>query len=234
MRFSASVSALMTFALAGPGALAREPGTQAADVGAGGVAQITAGRAADTSVGQISRPAALAAPGQLNPERGLRAAPQLNPGGRTAEQPAPLSTPAQGRRPATAAAIGGEDRCDPRRRPAARQDPDCARVLETRSAEFERPEAAPLSPEQRLLAERRLPNDAADPRAAARRAATGAIEDDDLASQAVAASVLAASREEDEEREEPAAPAANSGIAGVLVDLLTGGNGGGVVVPPPR
>src|SRR3546814_10365041 len=53
--------------------------------------------------------------------------------------------------------VTGEDRCD-----AAKQDKDkarqeaCAKVIETRAAEFTRPDPTILSPEQRLLVDQRL------------------------------------------------------------------------------
>lgn len=185
---------------------------------------------------QIPRRPAAPTPPQLNTEQGLRAATQLNRSGRTAEAASPLSTPAQGR-PRAAAPIGGADRCDPRV-PAARRTPECARVLETRSAEFERPEPTPLSPEQRLLAERRAPTEeSVDARTVARRAATGAV-GGDLAGQALAVAANAANRarREEEEGNNPGNAEADA-VGAALLDLIgAGGNGGGLVVtpPPPR
>lgn len=234
MRSFVLTAALM--ACSGAAAAQTQPAAVDPAGAARGVAQIAAPRGQDTAMDQISPGGRrVTASGQLSAERGLRAGPQLNRGGRTAEAPASLSTPAQGRRPTAAVPIGGADRCDPGVRPPSRPAPDCARVLEARSAEFERAEA-PLSPEQRLLAERRARTSAlADGRAVARRAASGAIEDDDLASQAVAASVLAASK--DEKEEDPAGSAAPTDIPAALLELITGGGslGAGVVVnPPPR
>ncbi|MBR0552541.1 hypothetical protein [Stakelama marina] len=74
---------------------------------------------------------------------------QLYRGKRTAQSSTPLSTPAQGRKQEVVR-LKGDDRCDPAEK-GARQDPDCANVIETRSAEYARPDPTELSPEQRLL-----------------------------------------------------------------------------------
>lgn len=55
--------------------------------------------------------------------------------------------------PGTVTRIGGQDRCDPQL--AQRFYAECLRVLELRSAEFDAPQPATLSAEQRLLAEQR-------------------------------------------------------------------------------
>lgn len=140
MRSFVLTAALM--ACSGAAAAQTQPAAVDPAGAARGVAQIAAPRGQDTAMDQISPGGRrVTASGQLSAERGLRAGPQLNRGGRTAEAPASLSTPAQGRRPTAAVPIGGADRCDPGVRPPSRPAPDCARVLEARSAEFERAEA---------------------------------------------------------------------------------------------
>lgn len=146
---------------------------------------------------QLSRPdeSAPATPQLTRTSESPRAAPQLYRGGRTAQPAAPLSTPREGRTGAVEI-VQGEDRCDPgeRRRPA----PDCARVIETRAAEFRPPAPAKLSPEQRLLGEQRTPA-ASTAEAAARRLATNVADPNSMEDQSIAAIVL---------RDRPATPAA--------------------------
>ena len=103
---------------------------------------------------------------------------QLAPARRSAAAPEPLSQPADGRDTATPA-IAGRDRCDPAA-PAAR-DPACARVIETRAADYARP-AATLTPEQRLLVQQQTGE--AGPSADARRVAAnpGGASDQAIAS----------------------------------------------------
>jgi len=131
---------------------------------------------------------------QLSDRRDRRDPTQLYRGGRTAQPSEPLSTPSQGRTSAVAR-VEGDDACDPARadqRDAGR----CARVIETRSAEFTPPEPTPLSPEQRLLVENRLLN--AD--ATRRLANSGSA--DTMADQAIASIALDAARPPDPVRPE--------------------------------
>lgn len=90
---------------------------------------------------------------QLTAEpRSTRVERQLSEGG-TAREPTPISRPSDGRTSAVAR-VEGDDRCDEEAK-AARPD-ICDRVIETRSAEFARPDPLVLSPEQRLLIDQRL------------------------------------------------------------------------------
>jgi hypothetical protein len=63
-----------------------------------------------------------------------------------------VSTPAQGRVAPPAVVLGGADACATDR-PGGRAPAICARTIEHRAAEFERPAPTPLTPEQRLLVE---------------------------------------------------------------------------------
>lgn len=125
-------------------------------------------------------------PSQLTDEgRSLKPARQLTVAPPTAEGPAPLSTPQEGRTGAIAR-VEGEDRCDPAKA-GQRRDAACVRVIERRSAEFERPREPEPSPEARLLGMQSIADAAApDARLAARRLAEGEV-DGSQAAQAVAA-----------------------------------------------
>ena len=165
------------------------------------IAQISAGapRADDQQLGtreEHDRPLS-----QLNNERGVataapqlaregdrRTTPQLYRGGRTAQPLEALSRPAEGRTGAVTA-VQGDDRCDPADA-RSRRSQACQRVIETRSAEFARPEPAPLSPEQRLLSEQRN-RDMRGDGAAARRLANNTGNPDELQDQAIASVALA-------------------------------------------
>lgn len=143
---------------------------------------------------------ALVAEPQINPEqREVRPPPQLTSptdrappgqvfrGTRSAAPAEPLSRPADGRT-GTVTRVGGRDRCDPAESATARGDQACANVIETRSEEFRRSEAAVLSPEQRLLIEQRARDRSSA--SAARRIATGAVNPDSPDDQAIAAITL--------------------------------------------
>ncbi|WP_114954873.1 hypothetical protein [Sphingosinicella terrae] len=113
---------------------------------------------------------------------------QLYQGGRTALPSAPLSRPSEGRTSAVAR-VEGADRCDPAAEARAERRPECARVIETRSAEFERPEPV-LSAEQRLLIDQQRAERAASTEGAARRLASNVGDPNSLEEQGVASIVL--------------------------------------------
>ena len=145
-------------------------------------------RTATSDIDPDRRDDAAAPVSQLSERGDRRSAPQLYRGGRTAQPSMPLSTPSQGRT-AAVTRVEGDDACDPARADAdARRDAGCARVIETRSAEFAPPTPAPLSPEQRLLVESR----ARDGDALRRLSSSGTA--DDMADQAIASVVLDAAR----------------------------------------
>lgn len=149
--------------------------------------------------------------------------PQLAPIGATAAPPSALSQPSQGR-DTRAAALNGKDRCSEEQE--ALQLAVCARVIETRSAEFPIPDHEPLSPEQRLLADQNLLETApTDLNTAARRLSTGR-EDDTLAGLAVAnlalsKPVVVDTRKEDEEKTR--APSAIDALVAAIVQQANGG-----------
>lgn len=136
---------------------------------------------------QLSRPADSRAPGtQLTREGPAAPAPrQLSNAPRTAEAAPPLSRPAEGRTAAVAPVRGNNDRCDPAA--AAAGSRACAAVIENRSAEFTPPAPAPLSPEQRLLADQRARERSGTVASAARRLANGDVDPDSFEQQMVAA-----------------------------------------------
>ncbi|HEY9579062.1 MAG TPA: hypothetical protein VIR65_04255 [Rhizorhapis sp.] len=114
---------------------------------------------------------------------------QLYRGGPTAQASEALSRPSDGRTGAVTP-VTGEDRCD-----AAKQDKDkarqeaCAKVIETRAAEFTRPDPTILSPEQRLLVDQRLREGPGTVLGASRRLARDADANADLISNQAVASV---------------------------------------------
>lgn len=173
----------------------------------GGVEQV--GRPQPVGMDQVARPAGatparaskLVAPQvsekrdrdpparQLTSERGAGAARQLSDGRRSAQPSQALSLPSDGR---TAAVdrIAGSDRCDPASRDRAR--PRCANVIETRAAEFARPDPTPLSPEQRIIMEQQQRERSATIGGAARRLANNGEDSRSIEAQGVASVVLAA------------------------------------------
>lgn len=136
---------------------------------------------------QVSRPAEGRGPPAQLSARGAGAGPpdQLAKGARSAEGPAALSSPAQGRDPRVDR-LQGDDRCDPQNLPrlAQAERARCAQVIERRSAEFDRPSPREPSPEERLLRGQQVAG-STDARTAARSLAEGEV-DDSLAAQAVA------------------------------------------------
>lgn len=126
---------------------------------------------------------------QLTRENGAEPSPrQLYQGGRTALPSTPLSRPSEGRTSAVAR-VEGDDRCDPAAEAAAERRQECARVIETRSAEFERIEPV-ISAEQRLMIDQQMRDRAASAEGAARRLAGNVGDPDSLEEQGVASIVL--------------------------------------------
>jgi hypothetical protein len=107
----------------------------------------------DLTTAQVSPPAPIASgTQQITAERRTPPRPaQLSRGG-TAEAPAPLSRPADGRTVATTR-VAGHDRCDSAK---TSRTPVCARVIESRAGDYVHPDPLLLSPEQRLLVDQRL------------------------------------------------------------------------------
>lgn len=158
-----------------------------------------------TAAPQLTMPA-----GRFTPV--LPAPVQLAPS-RSADAPEPLSRPADGRNIATVR-IEGRDRCDPA---APARDAACARVIETRAADYARP-ATPLTPEQRLLVQQQTGD--VVPSSDARRIAANP---DSASDQAVASVAL---------RPPPPPPRdadKADGPAGAVIDAIVGG---ATQVPP--
>ena len=149
----------------------------------------------------------------------VRAPVQLYQGDRTAQASEPLSRPSEGRRGAIAAIEGGEDRCDPA---DANQSPAevCRHVIETRAAEFRRPDPTRLSPEQRLLIQQQLREGTTSESATRRLASEG--DADSLEGLAVASIVLGNSPSaEDEIPADPTQDAATDAAAALVTAIIT-------------
>lgn len=174
-----------------------------------------------TAPGQLSGEAGRVAPQpQLTTEaRSTPSAPQLYRGGRTALPSDPLSRPSEGRTGAVER-VAGRDRCDPAEGSEA-QRAACLRVIETRSAEFDRPVPPTLSAEQRLLVEQRAREARMSDRGAARRLADEA-DADTAATQGIASFVL---RPAERRVEDPAEGAGISEAeAAAIVNAIQNGN----------
>lgn len=169
------------------------------------------------------RPAQLSAAGETGP------LPQL--GSRRDSAPAAgvaISSPRDSA-PGGVARIGGRDRCDPQL--VQRLYAECLRILELRSAEFAAPEAAPISAEQRLLAEQRMRDEtlARSSPTARLRFATATEPDADLTSNQELAAIFLDPAPAPE-REEPA----EGEQAERLGEVLKGFGIETVPPPPPR
>lgn len=150
----------------------------------------------------------------------------LAPVATSAEAPASPTRRAEGRNTSTVVPTG-PDRCDPQNGGA---DPACARVIETRAADFPAPNPEPLSPEQRLLAtqneQRLVPNDL---NAAARRLANGEV-DGSNAALAVASMALNRPAPEERDAETPELDAATQAIVAGVIGVI----GAGAPAAPPN
>lgn len=189
-------------------------------------------RAAAAPVAQVPRSAgARDAVRQLTTERrGTSAGAQVSRGPRTARESDPLSTPREGRTGAVAR-VEGEDRCAPG---AAGERPEvCARPIETRSAEFQRPRAATLSAEQQLLVDQQLREAGLVARAAnSRRMSPDELDPDNLEGQSIASVALdrGAGRDVGADGRD-AATAAGAPLTGVpeaaaaLIEIILGNTG---------
>lgn len=160
---------------------------------------------------------------QLTSEgRSVRTPLQLYQGGRTALPSQALSRPSEGRT-AAVAPVGGTDRCDEVATNAADRAA-CAHVIETRSAEFERPDPVTLSPEQRLLVEQRLREVPAS-----RRLASTGLDPNSLEEQAVASLTLRPTPPDERDKPEDERSASEAAAA-ALVNAIV--NGPGQPAPP--
>jgi hypothetical protein len=125
----------------------------------------------------------------------------------------------QDSRPQPAAAIAGSDRCDPQ---AAAPQPECARILERRAAEFAAAEPPRLSAEQVLLAASEEDEDAlaANSSRVRLRLASSNNPDADLQSnQELAAIYLRRASAEQQQQPDDSEPTEDAGIAEVLQSL---------------
>lgn len=150
--------------------------------------QIDASTQADPAMAQVSR-------GDRSIQTGQRAA---TPGERRNVQTAP---------------VAGADRCDPQARDAA--TPFCRRVIETRADSFatERPD---LSPEQRLLAERRPGDEARGLLAEVRRVGRNDVDPNSTDAQTLAAILQAQQNNEQAAAAAAAAAEEQNGIPATI------------------
>ena len=138
---------------------------------------------------------------------------QLATGSPTADAAPALSSREQSR-PEPRTILVGEDRCDPATRDRLPSE-TCAKVVETRSAEFDR-RPAPLSPEQRLLLEQRTAV-ATDPQGTARRLAAGEATPGD---QAIASIAVRSPVPAPDGKEEDKAPLTKEQAAAIVGAIL--------------
>lgn len=134
--------------------------------------------------------------------------------GKASAEPAPALSSTEQSRPGPRIVIEGEDRCDPstrQRLPSAA----CAKVIETRSAEFDRT-PPPLSPEQRLLLEQRTVTSTGQ-QGTARRLASG---ESSLEDQAVASIALRQQPPPGAKKEEDKAPLSQEQAEAIVGALL--------------
>lgn len=148
----------LAIALPAAGAGATPP-TVAVEQLSGSARDATVGQARQTSdrtgAAQLTaRGPQPAAPQLVRREAGGPGVAQLPGGPRSAQAGEPLTSRAEGRR-TQAERIGGHDRCDPKAKPP-RDGSLCATVIEQRAEDYRRPSPTELSPEQKLLADRRL------------------------------------------------------------------------------
>lgn len=203
---SIAVTVLLAPAVTG-GAYAAPVLTQSVDTVVtppGGQVQTPDGPAFETSVDQLTARRGGPAPAEQvgsGRETGGRAIDQLAPrarpstatgqlttGRRSADATAPLSRPAEGRAQQVVR-LQGSDLCEG----ASGSRPEvCARVIETRSGEFARAPATPLSAEQRLLIDQRLREQPSSPQGAANRVARNDIDPDAADVQSIASISLPA------------------------------------------
>lgn len=154
---------------------------------------------------------------------------QLYRGEATAVAPTAISRPSQGRTAPAAGAIGGRDRCDSPMLDDATKAA-CLRVIETRSAEFERSDPLILSPEQRLLVDQRLREGPATVQSAAQRLARNDVDADASDTQGIASLTLP--------RNEPASARTeteqpiDAQLNAIVEAIVAGTNGGAPVVTP--
>lgn len=170
--------------------------------------QLGSSNESTSATSQLSGKATSAAPAQ-----------QVSTAPRDARPPQPLSRPSDGRT-AAVEAVRGEDRCD-----AARTDQNrtqCAEVIENRAAQFSRREAPVLSPEQKLLADQRTRESAADFEQAARRLAKSGETDNSLESLGIASVVLGSPAAPPKKREEPDDPAKSEATQAIINAIVSG------------
>ena len=146
------------------------------------------------------------------------AAAQIYKGRRTAQPSDPLSRPADGRT-AAVERVEGKDRCDAaeKGRKTLRK---CDNVIETRAAEFARPDSTPLSPEQRIIIQQQLRDRASTADGAARLLAMGTIDANRPEDQAVASIVLRKPPEPPKDKKPDEEPTAAEQAAAAVVNAL--------------
>jgi hypothetical protein len=144
---------------------------------------------------------------------------QLYKGDRTAQPLEALSSPSEGRT-ADVVRIAGRDRCDPAEEDGVRAG-DCTNVIESRAAEFERPAATALSPEERLLVTQH--QEVVSMKSAARQLAGSGREADSLPAQGVASQVLGSPLDSSRPDETGAGAPLSAEVAAIVNAIVSGG-----------
>ncbi|GAA4768734.1 hypothetical protein GCM10023219_13430 [Stakelama sediminis] len=113
----------------------------------------------------------------------------------------------------------GKDRCDTAN-DAARKNPDCAHVIETRSADYARPNPVTLSPEQRLLMYQGADEDGTGVSRAIRRVGSQSLDPNDPDAQSVASVVLPQDQTDQTASPDKKNPDTPSAADQLVVDIL--------------
>jgi hypothetical protein len=170
--------------------------------------QLTADTESKRSVAQVAPDA-----------RDNQAPAQLYKGDRTAQPLEALSSPSEGRT-ADVVRVAGRDRCDPAEEDGVRAG-DCTNVIESRAAEFERPAATALSPEERLLVAQH--RDVVSMKSAARQLAGSGREADSLPTQGLASQVLSSPPDSPRPDETGAGAPLSAEVEAIVNAIVSGG-----------
>jgi hypothetical protein len=150
-------------------------------------------------------------------DRDAKAPVQLYEGGPTAQPPQALSQRSEGRT-GSVTPVEGDDACDAAEADTPEKAKLCRRVIETRAAEFRRPDPTQLSPEQRLLIQQRLREGSTTASATRRLVSDG--DADSMEGLAVASIVLGSPQSREERPVDPAEEAAADAAAALVTAII--------------
>lgn len=150
-------------------------------------------------------------------DRDAKAPVQLYKGGPTAQPPQALSQRSEGRTGAVTP-VEGDDACDAAEEDTPEKAELCRRVIETRAAEFRRPDPNQLSPEQRLLVQQRLREGTTTASATRRLVSDG--DADSMEGLAVASIVLGSPQPTEKRPLDPAEEAAVDAAAALVTAII--------------